>query len=1000
MKRTMLRLSALCLILLALCLGASALADTPELRLITDLPMDGTTTNYYLGLPLGQQALSDVIYWDEFIRVSIMNYDEMAAVCTGDPVWNVTQTNGPQLDFTFYPEVYGSIHRVVAKLNQAPTETMDAEFQVTCTWDGYAAEPMTVYFHALSASMPQNLSKAAVIEAQAGQTKRIDLSDLLDGWSLNGYDLMPWGMTFDSEIGEMIRGNDIPGKADIALYKEGSYLAYIEIRADSLLLRKRVSFEIGGAGGGSSAALTLQNSFPERNVYLGMPRYYSGLGPDGDMPYGALEDIDVYFENYDALQSELGGSPVWTVDVTPDIPHGFWDYSWNDQGHLVVWIEPEMPAQPQDALVTVTCDWGSRTDTSVTTLHYVSLPSMGVPADHDYPHDVYLTVGDTFEIAPSPLPMGWNIPGYEAHPVLFSDQMEAFAEIDRTMQAQNRYVYTATTAGTFVATVMVNVDTVYMGHHVIFHVADDGSVPPPVLDISSWSSPERNYYIGDGLLLTDFGGQLLDHAYTDAFVDRFSIFNSDTWARLLKGDPVWTVTADDPGIDFTWTVNDDGRMDLLLNSLPVDSADVLFTVSCDWDGAHGEAQLTVHFKKVPTLPTDLLYKGRSMVSSLTLKTGELLEEISEISFNQGIMAEPWEDKGFWFNAGDEHAEDGFVSWENGERVAGMPGEYDITVTWADVNICFTRSCHLTILEADGSMPGGKIYVHTNHDGFASSYFLGMDYEAYTIYPGRVQTDPQIDHFYLDNYEYMATVQSGTPAWDAKLIQGTVQFDAVLDDGGRGLDLDVTRLPATDETAMIRLTCDWGTAHWEQDYTVSFITPPTLPTGIVRSFNESLIARTGDSLYMIKEAHFKDDWAAPGESGSYGMPGGDWGWDRGMQFDDNGHIVAGEPGIYAACVTVCSANVRWTEEFTLFVTRADGTLPVSELGVTPWTLPAGLTRIEGQAFAGTTVEAIEIPASVTYIAGDAFDGCGPVAIYAHSQYAVDYALAHDLLVFTD
>ena len=56
------------------------------------------------------------------------------------------------------------------------------------------------------------------------------------------------------------------------------------------------------------------------------------------------------------------------------------------------------------------------------------------------------------------------------------------------------------------------------------------------------------------------------------------------------------------------------------------------------------------------------------------------------------------------------------------------------------------------------------------------------------------------------------------------------------------------------------------------------------------------------------------------------------------------------------------------------------------------MPAGLTKIEQEAFAGTKLTEVDIPAGVE-IAGDAFDDTGLIAIYTHNdpdtiQWAVD------------
>lgn len=84
-----------------------------------------------------------------------------------------------------------------------------------------------------------------------------------------------------------------------------------------------------------------------------------------------------------------------------------------------------------------------------------------------------------------------------------------------------------------------------------------------------------------------------------------------------------------------------------------------------------------------------------------------------------------------------------------------------------------------------------------------------------------------------------------------------------------------------------------------------------------------------------------------------------------------------------------------------VTEADGTMKKSKY--TPFgtvaTLPTGLKVIENEAYAGIQLTEIDIPSGVD-IAADAFDGTGLVAIYAHDQNTVDYAVNNGYVAVVD
>lgn len=62
------------------------------------------------------------------------------------------------------------------------------------------------------------------------------------------------------------------------------------------------------------------------------------------------------------------------------------------------------------------------------------------------------------------------------------------------------------------------------------------------------------------------------------------------------------------------------------------------------------------------------------------------------------------------------------------------------------------------------------------------------------------------------------------------------------------------------------------------------------------------------------------------------------------------------------------------------------------------LPSGLTRIEGKAFAFSSVRYINLPDSIEYIAEDAFDGCQLEYAKAQSDYCKKWCSDHGIRIY--
>lgn len=471
--------------------------------------------------------------------------------------------------------------------------------------------------------------------------------------------------------------------------------------------------------------IQLINRLPDHNVYLGMPVYYGGLGPDGELTFGAIEGLEVEIGNYNELapfaqDGQRWTNPQWSVSLPQHAPFTYETSSWNR--YFSLFPSMDLPAAPMDVAVEITCAWAGRTATTTITLHY--LPLATVPTDHDYPTQVRLKVGDTLEIAPQPLPSSWSISGYLTRVVLFNDQMDAFAEKDTALSTSQRAVYTVKKAGTFVAAVMLGCDSVYMGHNVFFYVEDaNGDVPPPVLELSCWG--ERNFYIGNGLVMTD--GVPLGVPYTSSYLDEVGIWYDEPYSKILQGKPVWNVTSDNAAIQVDAVPTGDRVAEIHLKALPTQEVTAVLHITCTWDTAFGACDLTVHFRKI-SMPTGIEnYYGERTPSWVVVCTGESLAEMDELHLINDHVAEE-EERGMWYEEGDEP----FAVWGNDGRVAGTPGDYSVTLSTGSCNITWSETCRLVVLRADGTLPksqfksqgGGQLLFPRSLTAIADSAFEG------------------------------------------------------------------------------------------------------------------------------------------------------------------------------------------------------------------------------------------------------------------------------------
>ena len=954
--------------------------------------------NFYIGID--NYDNSDVNYYNQTTLAWMENYWDIANTLSGDPQWSARQVSGDPLGASFESYSNDSIN---IELNHIPDHPVEAGMEITVNWDGVTVTvPMTVHVKYAANGLPTGFDPDTmpdVIEAQVGQQYTFAPKMLPANWSLpghetellfNGGDIEQFGVFF----------NPTRDTAVITPNTPGIYHITATLATDTIAVFREITVQVKDEYGHlPTPTLTLRSGNPELNRYIGV----NSDDFDDAWSWNLINDVEV--ENWQEMRSYYGGSPTWKVERVSgvDFPFTYDEEDFGTWGRVDVRCE-DIGQVTGDTVMKYTCEWGGQTAEVTSTIHILNMDH-GAPRGLDYPRVIDTQVGQTVTIAPTILPAGWSLYNYTPALTFNSGEMEEFSDL--ISQTDTQAQFKMTKAGIYKALVMMGADTVTIGHEVTFRVKDaNGDLPKPILRVEDYGYTEDRAYIGMPMYYSGLGADNEVSAYGMMPWFQYSIDNYDELVNYYGGGPQWNVTqtaGTQLQIDCwpdLWDTN--GRSEYYY-SMEIQEAPSAPTVAewdltCTWGDQTDTKHVKVEFLKSPNgAPQDTDYPA-----TVNLQVGDTLV------IEPHILPANWTLPGVTprVHVFDEQLEAFATKDEQNststhlEYTVTEPGYYNATILLSyEGRINAGHETLFKVKDANGTLPPMELDITCNQGSFERDFCIGMDFEAHTFYTGKVQTDPQITYFYLDNAYLYSRMLQGDPVWKATRKQGTANV-SIEDNGVDGMNLDIISLPASPEDAVYLIECDWDGVHWEEEYTVHFKNSPVgLPTGLEVDFGDHLIVRTGEEIKLRDNVRFKNGWRISGED--YSVPlGGDGNiWDGVNGWDS---YYGNQPGIYQANVSAMSANVRWIEDFTLIVTRADGTLPVSArpAPATLIRLPANTQRIEAQAFAGSPIGSIDIPAGVTFIADDAFDGCGLVYAYCHSQYAIDYAVSHGLVALVD
>ncbi len=271
-------------------------------------------------------------------------------------------------------------------------------------------------------------------------------------------------------------------------------------------------------------AIQLSNNMPETNRYVGLDFDFDRHRAWSMNQIGSVEIL-----NSAELVQAYGGFPVWTVEQTAGNEVDFLAERQSNDGVYRLDLRLNQAIEKAEDLVfTVTCSWGGAMQQTACTVHGLMSPN-GLPEDLDYPTEVIVQEGKAFTVAPSVLPAGWTLPGYPASLAFNGGEMEAFAEKVAEDSTDTSAVFVPHTPGTFPALVMMEADTMMVGHRVVFRVADkDGHVPEPTLDMDlsthNGSSTERNMYLVED---SDLNSVEAGKIQSDSYITSLGIRNAE-----------------------------------------------------------------------------------------------------------------------------------------------------------------------------------------------------------------------------------------------------------------------------------------------------------------------------------------------------------------------------------------------------------------------------------------------------------------------------------------
>ncbi|MBR1709920.1 MAG: leucine-rich repeat domain-containing protein, partial [Clostridia bacterium] len=856
----------------------------------------------------------------------------------------------------------------------------DYIYDVSCIWnDEVITKRISIHLQESPVRLPDGISFPDKIIVPLGESISETASLLPDGWSLPGFNLY-WNVNDAFVRGEWFD----PSENDCLLVSAGDHGQY--------------TFT-GIAAGRYMVEMTVNVSYLSfsKAVPVIVLRE-DGSEPDPGFSFSLPDEITVYKLNDWHLSSnkiteaeidnyQSGAyAPVWSLQMV-DAPANMVRIWGTSSSAELSWIYAR--AFPVgDYIYDVSCTWNAGTVTKRITIHLQDSP-VGAPTGISFPDKLTIPLGETVTETASIMPSGWSLPGW-------SFDWRGTCYLDRrylnpsdndylvfSSDQDGHYSFLGKTPGVYVVNLEASSNSYFLSKGDIYVTVlnADGTKPEVQFELNLAEEETTVYRIKDDLREL-YGLPSVSAKYGGSPADL-------QWSLLpvsVPQDAIHIAYGYDTTIVLNWS-----------EAYPP-AGDYIYEVSCTADERSLSKRFTVHLLDCPDGVPEL-----SFPESITLRVGETITESAH------ILPEGWRVPDglnlHWNNpsvnwgstaAGGENSFLRVIVDDGVYTMTGLEaGYYSIFLSFSIDSLSVYKEIPVLVLNEDGSEPVADydinvpetLYAYRSADLHLARFEVVAD-DSYThtwewtiqpvsvpedaIYNGKPYSEDLAP--FLDLFWRSDTAPAGDYVYDIScrndLILVTKRITIhLLDEEPELPSLDSITASKTGSDLEIALHVSGG-----------------MPTQVAFDVYQGL----DNSLYNHIEAHTA---SAPA-------------------------LVKDIPdGLYQIVVTLknpAGSVTRATEFYRISsgkLTAVDGTL----------TLPASLTCIEEEAFAGiqsstvicpstlkeigagafqgSTVTRIEIPASVTSIADTAFSGCSKylAVVTPSGSTAASWAMEHGYLV---
>ncbi len=961
-----------------------------------------TVFDFVIYAGLGMESSAEVWNSSDMIRLNITNADLLSQEYGGSPVWTVTERfiSGEKLDYEYNGDIYGCWGHL-RSMPSAPSET---ELTVSCSWGGQASTvQVNVHVKDLS-DLPNGLPAGIsgipdVIETQVGQNITLQPSAEPAGYSVpscSGAYFCARGLW---EFAERDWNKSVP---TYTITKAGIFSDVIGIQYGGLMVTRQVVFRVKDENGDIPAA-KLDGSGMEVTWYLGLPENVPAAGGvysadsigqlwlpesvrdfnDTNMAWNLThisgpDNFELFYEQWDWEESyffarvkpKSGALTVGTSQYKMSVTYKGETY----EGDLTIHTVNESLPTGATLRVYETDSVGSTIGTEVPFVN----GELTVKTGESY----YLSgIFDNFSLG---IEKQWINSWFDNG----GDRKERWAgAATSTICYANTEYFTATNMGYY--SVGTSITQEFSNLEVLIPITlivtdANGNLPSAQLELKI-DQPSQNIYLG----LENYGGGLgYDSIGVYGEKGRASVY-FEGWQALQDvygNSPNWSVRRKDTGADAeieSWYedhTRDRGFLEIELMDVPLQAGSVTYEITCTWGPKTDTVEWTANYIDLSTVPTGHDYPE---LFDATLSVGDTLTIEPNIEpAGADIPGYPWRLYVFQeqleaFATLDSAASTGTKKVYTIDKA----GVFSATILLTADTVQVGKETVFRISDGNGDVPKPEIQIGS-WNGFERNIYIGSGMSG--IQPGfaRLFSDDFVDRLYFENEVVVTKELAGDPVWSIK-ENGNAPQHADLRGNGKETDIYLKSLPAGPGDVTYDITCTWDGKTWTGKYTVHF-TDAVMPQYVGYTPKDHiLVVKAGEQLdYDIyfrqwNQLENEGSWRDLSESLRDVV-----GWDE----------VPATPGVYEGYMETGCANLIWREELILVVTERDGTIRKSDykpFGTVAKT-PAGLTTIESQAFVGTKLTEIDVPAGVS-IADDAFNNTGLVAIYAHDQGTVNYAL---------